>query len=63
MFFLLRSFCLDTKRTKKIKSQNAARPQCRATPAFGSGQRAGKEFSFATEKLSMICWRSHGLTY
>jgi len=34
-------FCLDAKRTKKIKSQICCPPTFQATPAFGSGQRAG----------------------
>ena len=43
-------FVLIQKEPKNSSSANmgAARPQCRTTPAFGSDQRAGKEFSFAT---------------
>ena len=38
-------FCLDAKRTKKIKSQICCPPTFRATPAFGSGRRSGMALS------------------
>jgi len=49
-------FCLDTKRTnakgipsgKNQEPNMLPIPQCRATPAFGSGQRAATELSFVT---------------
>jgi len=40
-------FVLIQKEPKKSRAKYAARPQCRTTPAFGSGQRAGKESNFA----------------
>jgi hypothetical protein len=45
--FSLISFCLDTKRNKKIKSQKCWPRTCRGAPAFGSGHRAGTEMTFA----------------
>jgi hypothetical protein len=35
------SFCLEYKKKQKNQEPNMLPPTCRATPAFGSGHRAG----------------------
>jgi len=40
-------FCLDTKRELKNQEPNMLPTRTPGHPAFGSGQRAGTELSFA----------------